>query len=77
MSEKKLGIPQNSRDSFEILFENEIIDEKLLKKLKNMIGYKNIAVHNYKAINIDIVRNIVEKHLNDFNEFTKVVLGLM
>jgi uncharacterized protein YutE (UPF0331/DUF86 family) len=77
VSERKLGIPQNSRDSFEILFENKIIDEKLLKKLKNMIGFRNIAVHNYKAINIDVVKSIIENHLNDFTEFTKIVLVLM
>lgn len=74
VSEKKLGIPQNSRDAFEILFESGIIDQKLLRKLKNMIGFRNIAVHNYKAINIEVVKGIIENNLNDFTEFTKVVM---
>ncbi len=41
VSEKKLGIPQNSRDAFEVLFENNIIDEKLMSNLKSMVGFRN------------------------------------
>jgi uncharacterized protein YutE (UPF0331/DUF86 family) len=76
VSEKKLGIPQNSRDAFEVLYENKIIDEKMLKKLKAMVGFRNIAVHNYKAINIEVVKEIIERHLEDFTSFTEKVIRL-
>lgn len=69
VSEKKLGIPQNSRDAFEVLNSNKIIDNELTSKLKAMIGFRNIAVHDYKAVNLDIVREIIEKNINDFREF--------
>ena len=39
-----------------------------------MVGFRNIAVHDYQAINIDIVQQIIEKNLNDFKEFTKKIL---
>ncbi|NSJ92795.1 DUF86 domain-containing protein, partial [Coprococcus sp. MSK.21.13] len=51
VSEKKLGIPQNSRDAFEVLNSNNIIDNRLMKNLKSMVGFRNIAVHNYQAVN--------------------------
>ena len=51
ISSKKLGIPQNSRDAFELLNSNNIIDDDMLKKLKAMIGFRNIAVHNYQELN--------------------------
>ncbi|MBV1821785.1 DUF86 domain-containing protein, partial [Bacteroidales bacterium MSK.15.36] len=51
VSEKKLGIPQNSRDAFEVLNSNNIIDNGLMKNLKSMVGFRNIAVHNYQAVN--------------------------
>jgi uncharacterized protein YutE (UPF0331/DUF86 family) len=70
VSEKKMGIPQNSRDAFEVLNVNKIIDDKLAEKLKLMIGFRNIAVHNYQAVNIEIVREIIEKHIEDFREFS-------
>lgn len=69
VSEKKLGIPQNSRDAFEVLNTNNFISNELTRKLKAMIGFRNIAVHNYKSINLEIVKEIIEKHLEDFREF--------
>lgn len=69
VSEQKLGIPQNSRDAFEVLNENNIIDRELTKKLRAMVGFRNIAVHDYQTVNIEIVKEIIENHLNDFMEF--------
>lgn len=69
VSFKKLGIPQNSRDAFEILNKNDLLSTELTKKLKAMVGFRNIAVHNYQAVNIEIIRDIIEKHLEDFLEF--------
>lgn len=65
---KKLGIPKNSRDAFEVLAHNEIIDNELLEKLKNMIGFRNIAVHNYQKLDLDILQKVIENNLDDFSE---------
>jgi uncharacterized protein YutE (UPF0331/DUF86 family) len=65
-----LGIPQNSRDAFEVLHSNDIISISMMNKLKAMVGFRNIAVHDYRAININIVKQIIEQHLDDFREFT-------
>lgn len=73
VSVKKLGIPKNSRDAFEVLLSNEIIDEDLLDKLKNMIGFRNIAVHNYQKLNLEILQKVIENNLEDFNEFIYVI----
>ncbi|MCG4580489.1 type VII toxin-antitoxin system HepT family RNase toxin [Clostridium cochlearium] len=74
VSEKKLGIPQNSRDAFEVLNSNNIIDNGLMKNLKSMVGFRNIAVHNYQAVNLGIIQEIIEKHLSDFSRFIEVIL---
>ena len=76
VAEKKLGIPQNSRDAFDILSANDTIDEALIKRLKAMVGFRNIAVHNYQAVNLEIVREVIEKHLVDFEEFTSAVIKI-
>ena len=39
---------------------------------KKAVGFRNIAVHNYDAINWHIVHSIVKNHLSDFSEFAKV-----
>lgn len=69
VSEKRLGIPQNSRDAFDVLCSNKMVSADLNKNLKSMIGFRNIAVHNYKALNLEIVREVIEKHMEDFREF--------
>ncbi len=69
VSEKKLGVPQNSRDSFEALKDNNIINDGLNKKMKAMVGFRNIAVHDYRAINLKVVQIIIEEHLKDFEDY--------
>ncbi|MEW9125219.1 MAG: DUF86 domain-containing protein [Thermotaleaceae bacterium] len=73
VSVRKLGIPQNSRDAFEVLSDHGIIDEEMLKKLKAMIGFRNIAVHNYQKVNTEILQRVIENHLKDFEEFIYVI----
>ena len=69
VSERKLGIPQNSRDAFEVLENNGVLKKELASKMKSMVGFRNIAVHNYESVNIKIVQMIIEKHLSDFSEY--------
>ncbi|MBC2578869.1 DUF86 domain-containing protein [Clostridium sp. DJ247] len=45
-----------SRDAFEVLYSNKFIDEGLMKNLKSMVGFRNIAVHDYQAVNLNIIK---------------------
>ncbi|SFD26695.1 type VII toxin-antitoxin system HepT family RNase toxin [Clostridium uliginosum] len=77
VSEKNLGIPQNSRDSFEVLNANNIIDDSLNKKMKSMVGFRNIAVHDYKTLSLKVVQVIIENHLKDFNDYIYCINKLL
>jgi len=70
---EKLGLPQNSRDAFQLLYERNVIDEVMLGRLSAMIGFRNIAVHDYQQINLQILQQIVEHHLEDFTDFIQVI----
>lgn len=74
VSEQRFGLPQTSRDAFDMLQSHSIIDEGIAKRLKAMVGFRNIAVHDYQTINIDILKQIVENHLIDFSDYTKQIL---
>jgi uncharacterized protein YutE (UPF0331/DUF86 family) len=39
-----------------------------------MVGFRNIAIHDYQQLNLDIVQSIVEHRLSDFTTFTERVL---
>jgi len=71
---KKLGIPQESRDAFDMLGEAGIITASLSERLKAMVGFRNIAVHDYRKLNLEVVRRIIEEHSSDFSEFGMAVL---
>jgi uncharacterized protein YutE (UPF0331/DUF86 family) len=70
ISVEKLGVPQNGRDAFEILLKNGYIDETILQKMKSMIGFRNLAVHDYQKLNLEVLQSILEKHLYDFEDFS-------
>ncbi|MBQ0138032.1 MAG: DUF86 domain-containing protein [Kurthia sp.] len=74
VSEHKLGVPKASLDGFRLLQEAGLLDAKLAKTLMNMVGFRNIAVHDYQALELDILEAILEKHIGDFKVFTKIVL---
>jgi len=76
VSERKLGVPKASRDGFRLLQEADLLDATLAKTLMNMVGFRNIAVHDYQALELDILEAILEKHIGDFKLFTQVVLQL-
>jgi len=76
VSKHKLGLPKTSRDAFKILQGNGMLEDHLAITLMNMVGFRNIAVHDYQSLNIDILKSIIEKHVDDFLIFTKVVLEL-
>ncbi|MET3321339.1 UNVERIFIED_ORG: uncharacterized protein YutE (UPF0331/DUF86 family) [Peribacillus simplex] len=75
VAEQRLGLPQTSRDAFDMLQTHSIIDENIAKRLKAMVGFRNIAVHDYQTLNLNILEKIVDNHLGDFTDYTKQILS--
>lgn len=71
---KKLGVPQTSKECFVFLEKENIISNDLSKKLQGMVGFKNIAVHDYQNLEIDILKNVIEKNLEDSLELVREIL---
>ena len=71
---EKLGIPAASRELFQMLEEAGIITTETAKQMQKMVGFRNIAVHDYQNLNIDILVAIIENHLNDFLRFNREIL---
>src|SRR5690606_13695048 len=60
VSSNKLGLPKSSREAFQLLAEAQIIDAKLSNTLSKMVGFRNIAVHDYQALDLNILQSIIE-----------------
>nr|WP_290912296.1 DUF86 domain-containing protein [Anoxybacillus sp.] len=74
VAQKKLGLPQTSRDAFTLLEQHGILSSSLSQKMKAMVGFRNIAVHDYQELNLTILQKILDNHLTDFTEFTKAIV---
>ena len=69
-----LGVPKDSRDAFSLLAAAGMLSGDLSDSLKKMVGFRNIAVHDYREIDFAIVKAIIERDFPDFRELIR--LGL-
>lgn len=70
----KLGLPQSARDIFVLLSQGGWISPALADSLKKMVGFRNIAIHDYQALEIPILVDILEHHIHEFLDYTQSVL---
>ena len=74
IKKQQLGIPTSSRNSFELLAHKQIISPQLSQKMQNMVGFCNIAIHEYQQLNLSIVIVILETGLEDLLLFTEMAI---
>jgi len=63
---ESLGLPQSSRDVFALLAAAHWLEPKLAESMKHMVGFRNIAVHQYQTLQLPITVNIIQWHLDEF-----------
>lgn len=71
---EKLGVPQSARDVFALLAQAGWIDSALADSLKRMVGFRNIAVHDYQSLQLPITINIITRHLDEFLQYSATIL---
>jgi len=69
-----LGMPRDSRQAFTMLVKAKLLDPQLGKHLEAMVGFRNVAVHNYTEINMDIVRSILNERLVEMKAFARLLI---
>ncbi len=74
VSQRKLGVPQDSRDAFTLLQTAGILSADLTTRMQRMVGFRNIAVHEYARLNLDVVQAIITKQLDDFRTFSSAIV---
>lgn len=68
-----VAVPQTMGETFDRLAEADIIVPELAQSLRRAVGFRNLAVHNYDAIDWAIVFAISTRHIVDFDDFARVV----
>lgn len=78
IKEKKLKLPEEDKQEFDILFEEKIISSDLSKKLKSAKGMRNLIAHEYGYVDDEIVFNSITEELErDITDFIKQIKKLI
>lgn len=66
-----LGLPQTSRDAFTLLADAGLLDPDLAAAMMRMVGFRNVAVHEYRALSLDVVRAVATDGLGEVEAFAR------
>ena len=71
---RKLGLPKDSKESFRLLAAARIIPAELAKHLEGMVGFRNILMHEYQRMDIGMMVEVIENHLEDLVLFSNHIV---
>ena len=60
---------ENYADIFQKLINQEIIPKEYGKRIKGMAGFRNILVHEYTEVDLNVIVEVLENSLDDFEKF--------
>ena len=75
VSDERLGEPETNRDLFDLLVRAKKLPEGLASSLRDMAGFRNILVHGYQEVDLGIVEDVLQHHLDDLLAFVAAVRG--
>ena len=73
---KKLGLPQDSRDSFTLLQQAGLITIEQMNRLQAMLGFRNTLVHQYQKLDLQIMVDVIEHHLRELLDYANAALDV-
>jgi uncharacterized protein YutE (UPF0331/DUF86 family) len=69
VSDERLGEPRTNRELFDLLAAAGWLSPDLAATMRRMVGFRNVVVHGYTAVDPAILRDVLEHHLGDLVEF--------
>lgn len=65
--------PETMGAAFDALASFGVLSPETAVRMKKAVGFRNIAVHNYRTLDWKIVHAICHNRLGDFTEFAQAV----
>lgn len=73
ISEKGFGIPTDSKDCIRKLEENGVISGSLSTRLEELVGFRNLRVHQYGRVDDSKAYSYLNMESKDFYEFIETI----
>jgi len=71
------SMPEDAAQLFVVLAENQLISEDHAHKFAEMIHFRNILVHHYVKVDLNLVYSYLQDELGDFDEFTEDIKAIL
>ena len=73
VSDDRLGEPQTNHELFRLLANAGWLSAELERTLRAAVGLRNVLVHGYTAVDVGIVRDVLEHRLDDLLSFVAAI----
>ena len=69
ISENGWGVPGSASEMFYLLEDRGILDPELTERMIKAVGLRNLIVHEYGKIDLNLLFATVRNNLNDLNSY--------
>lgn len=73
VSDERLGEPRTNRHLLDLLIDSGWLPRELAETMSAMVGFRNIVVHGYAVVDVNVLKDIVENHLDDLLTFVGAI----
>lgn len=64
-------------ETFLALSRHGLLDSQFALRLAKTVGFRNIAVHEYNTLDMNILYSIITKEIGRFYEFSDTVMHML
>ncbi len=76
VADQRLRVPESGADTFRVLSEAGLVPLELGQSLGQMVGFRNILVHDYARLDPAIVLKVLRSDIHDLRRFRDLVVQL-
>ena len=69
VSDTECTVPDSMAGTFDALERQGVLSRDLTERMRRAVGFRNISVHAYQALDWEIVYSIATERLGDFVEY--------
>jgi uncharacterized protein YutE (UPF0331/DUF86 family) len=73
VSEEELGVAGSTNELFYLIQEKGLLSADLTEKMVRAVGFRNLLVHEYGRLDLEIVYRAAGENLEDLAEFARVI----
>jgi len=77
IASERFPVPKSYAESFETLAEKGILPNNFVPTLRQMVQFRNRLVHLYWDVDAEVIHELLQRNLTDFDPFAKHILDYM